>query len=123
MDDYLLIVDDNDACRDIGRILFEDLLRVETARNGIEAVDCISTQIPGVILLDLNMPLMSGYEVLDFLQTDPVLASIPVIIWSASYDTDYERWPTQVVRVLKKGRIEIDTLQELCMSQITGRLH
>ena len=68
----LLIADDDDAIR---TLLFTVLRRrgfkVDTARNGQEAVECMARCVYAVILLDLMMPVMNGYEVLDQLLARP----------------------------------------------------
>ncbi len=121
----MLVVDDNEACQDVGRFLFEDILRVEVAQNGAEAIAFISAQIPRLILLDLHMPVMDGYQVLDYLQADPIRAAVPVIIWSADYTVCYKendiQWPAQVVGVLKKGKTDLNDLKQLCLSQLTKK--
>ena len=47
------------------------------------ALDRLRTLAPGLVLLDLMMPVMSGWEVLDVLQQDAVLSLIPVVVVSA----------------------------------------
>lgn len=67
------------------------LLEVIVQRHGFEArvvpdgrtaLACIHDDPPDVILLDLHMPIMDGYEVLEALQRDPRTAAIPVIVMS-----------------------------------------
>ncbi|TVR38569.1 MAG: response regulator [Cryomorphaceae bacterium] len=56
---------------------------------GADAVDVLQNgekQHPDVILLDLNMPVMSGWEFLDFLSENSGLQSIPVVIFTSSID-------------------------------------
>lgn len=73
------------------RVLLEDLMnifrpfdvRVYTARDGVEAFNIAVREIPNVILLDIMMPGMSGFEVCEKLKTDPDTASIYIIMVSA----------------------------------------
>lgn len=51
--------------------------------GGVRAIDMIAEKRPSVVLLDLMMPDLSGMEVLRFMQRDPRLAAIPVVIVSA----------------------------------------
>jgi len=60
----------------------EDYL-VLGARNGFEALELAKTNIPDLILLDIMMPGMDGYEVCARLKKDPVLRNIPVIMLTA----------------------------------------
>ncbi len=61
---------------------------VTTAGNGVEALKCLSQEIPDVILLDLMMPVMDGFKVLQAVKADARLKSVPVIIFSAKGATD-----------------------------------
>ena len=60
--------------------------RVRCAANGREALDALAEMRPGLILLDLMMPVMSGYELLQALRANDDLASIPVTVVSAVGD-------------------------------------
>ena len=55
----------------------------ETARNGKEALACLARQQPDVIIADLVMPEMDGYEMVERVQSDQRTASIPVIVLTA----------------------------------------
>jgi CheY-like chemotaxis protein len=64
-------------------------LHVTVAQDGEEALALIKTDVPDIILLDLIMPKMNGFEVLKALKADPAYASIPVVILSnLSQSTD-----------------------------------
>ena len=76
----ILVVDDDDAIRALlVTVLKRRGLRVETARNGAEAVSKMSECHYSLLLLDLMMPLMSGYQVLEYI-ADESLASRPMVI-------------------------------------------
>ncbi|NCQ06210.1 MAG: response regulator [Candidatus Moranbacteria bacterium] len=75
------IIDDNDDIREIYRMkLTIEGYDVLTAKNGKEGMEIIRESHPVVILLDIEMPVMNGIEVLAELKKDPVLVKIPVII-------------------------------------------
>jgi len=57
--------------------------QVRAARNGQDFLAQLELQRPDLILLDLMMPDMSGLEVLEYLQSDPELSSIPVLVVTA----------------------------------------
>lgn len=62
---YCLIVDDSKVIRTIARRILEELsFRTEEATNGIEALGVCRKEMPDVILLDWNMPVMSGIDFL-----------------------------------------------------------
>jgi CheY-like chemotaxis protein len=85
----ILIVEDD---TDDQVIFIEAILQIDpfyecaAVGNGAEAMDYLShtNTLPSLILLDLNMPLMNGYELLKLLKISPQLKSIPVVIFSTS---------------------------------------
>ena len=60
--------------------------QVEFATNGRDALDMIKRQAPDAILLDLMMPDLDGWQLIEVLRADPVTSQIPIIILSAAYD-------------------------------------
>jgi CheY-like chemotaxis protein len=86
-DRVVLVVDDDDTVRQaLADLLSEEGYHVVTACNGAEALDHLrqtSRARPGLILLDLMMPVMNGQEFYDQKQLDPELMAIPVVIMSA----------------------------------------
>jgi len=61
---------------------------VLTAEHGAQAVDLLAHGLrPGVILLDLMMPKVTGWDVLKHLQTDPELREIPVLVMTAAAES------------------------------------
>lgn len=77
---------------------------VVTAYNGRECLEKVATEHPDLILLDLMMPEMSGFEVLETLKNNPETASIPVIMLTArTQDKDVLRgWQSGVECYLTK---------------------
>jgi CheY-like chemotaxis protein len=57
---------------------------VIAAHDGLDAIKKISTIVPDVLLLDLQLPRFNGEEVLQFIQTNPALTHIPIIILSTN---------------------------------------
>lgn len=77
------IVDDNDEIRDIYRTKFTmEGFATIVAEDGPQALEMIKTERPAVVLLDIQMPVMDGLEVLAHLKADPALKDIPVVILS-----------------------------------------
>lgn len=75
------IIDDNDDIRSIYQTKFTtEGFDVVTAVNGEEGLATIYQSRPDVILLDIEMPVMNGIEVLKKLRKDPVVSRIPVIM-------------------------------------------
>jgi serine phosphatase RsbU (regulator of sigma subunit) len=83
----ILIVDDEPFNVDYLEQELEDLDCVtSSAKNGLEALDQVAAEPPDIILLDIMMPEMDGFEVLAHLQADEHLRHIPVIVISALDD-------------------------------------
>ena len=81
----VLVVDDDMGIRGVlTQLLQDEGHRVASAANGQEALERLAAQRPpGVILLDLMMPVMNGWEVMNRRRDDERIASIPVIVISA----------------------------------------
>jgi phosphoserine phosphatase RsbU/P len=84
-DAALLVVDDNEDNRYTltRRLSREGYANIATATNGREALKMLQAQPVDLVLLDIMMPDMNGYEVLERLKADPHLRHIPVIMISA----------------------------------------
>ncbi|MGC3998461.1 MAG: diguanylate cyclase [Anaeromyxobacter sp.] len=82
----LLVADDEADARDVlAQVLHPDY-EVVAAADGQEAVDLARAERPDVILLDLNMPRLDGFQALERLRADPATLDIPVIFVSARSD-------------------------------------
>ncbi len=79
----LLIVDDNEDFRDFITELFFDSYRVITAEDGQEAFSLVMDQLPDIILCDVMMPKMDGYEFCRKVKGDVRTSHIPVILLTA----------------------------------------
>jgi CheY-like chemotaxis protein len=102
----VLVVDDDAAIRELlRRILEEESYSVVEAHNGRAALERMSERVPGVILLDLMMPEMDGFEFVDALRAREAWRQIPVVVVTAKDLTaeDRERLNGSVVRILQKG--------------------
>jgi adenylate cyclase len=85
----VLVVDDIEANRDLlGRRLQRQGHTVTLAQDGLQALELIQAQPFDLVLLDIMMPKMNGYQVLEHLKADPALRYIPVIMISAVDDLD-----------------------------------
>lgn len=89
----VLIVDDNEQNRELLIAYLEPLdVRLRTAADGIEALASVEAEPPDVILLDIMMPRMSGFEVCQRLKRDPATTDIPIVMVTAlSEISDIER--------------------------------
>jgi chemosensory pili system protein ChpA (sensor histidine kinase/response regulator) len=78
---FAMVVDDSITVRRVTqRLLERNGMRVLTANDGIEALSLLQEHVPDVILLDIEMPRMDGYEVAAHVRGDPRLADVPIIM-------------------------------------------
>jgi chemosensory pili system protein ChpA (sensor histidine kinase/response regulator) len=76
-----LVVDDSITVRRVTeRLLQRNGLRVATAKDGLDAISVMQEEKPAVILLDIEMPRMDGYEFASHVRNDPSIAEIPIIM-------------------------------------------
>lgn len=116
----LLYVEDNPA----NLMLIEDLMarrtdiRLIIAVDGISGVEMALSQLPDVILMDINLPGINGIRVLEILATDPATARIPVVALSANamrrdiekgMQAGFYRYLTKPIKVMEF----MDTLDEV----------
>ncbi|HEY7453760.1 MAG TPA: adenylate/guanylate cyclase domain-containing protein [Thermoleophilaceae bacterium] len=85
----LLVVDDNRVNRLLVARTLEQLgHRVAFAENGRQALEALRTQPADLVLLDIEMPELNGYETLEALRADPRLRDIPVVMMSSVEEID-----------------------------------
>jgi putative two-component system response regulator len=118
----IVLVDDNLANLKIGNNLLEEKYTVATAPSAAKMFSLLKNNTPAIILLDIDMPEMTGYEALKMLKSNPETKSIPVIFLTAKSESedeleglslgaiDYITKPFNPVLLLK--RIEIHLLLE-----------
>ena len=102
----VLVVDDDPKTRDmLRRTLQKAGWTVVEAANGCEALEALERAKPALVLLDLLMPDMDGFEVLERLNGDATWREVPVIIVTAKDLTpdDVDRLNGRVAKVLQKG--------------------
>ena len=80
----VLLVEDNDINRDmLARRLTRAGLTVITAADGISALEMMREHQPGVVLMDMTLPILDGWEATQKAKKDPVIAEIPIIALTA----------------------------------------
>ncbi|MBV9579468.1 MAG: response regulator [Chloroflexi bacterium] len=77
-----------------------DGFNVETARNGAEALAVVRERPPSGILLDLMMPIMTGWQFLERCQANQLCLGVPIVVMSA-----YSKLPEEAARLGVKGCI------------------
>ncbi len=102
----IMVVEDNAENREMmRRQLTKAGWRVIEAENGLQALDILEMEQPGIILSDLMMPQMDGFEFISELRKRPKWQSIPVIVLTAKDLTpeDKQRLDGQIQRIYQKG--------------------
>ena len=116
----VLIVDDDDDILEVSRIVLEGAgYEVLTAHNGREALDRLRApggEATSIILLDLMMPVMDGWELRRRLLSDPSLRDIPVVVCSGDR-LDVGSVPAETAAILEKP-VGLDTLLDTIGSHI-----
>lgn len=79
----LLVDDDLDTLKLVGTTLEKQGYIIIAAKDGVEALEKVAEHTPDLILLDIMMPRMDGYEVTRRLRSDPSTAGIPIILFTA----------------------------------------
>ena len=80
----VLVVDDNEQNLELILAYLEDVdCQTISAANGIEALDIVRKKLPDLVLLDVMMPKISGFEVCRRMKNDPQTADIPIIMVTA----------------------------------------
>lgn len=117
MERKVLIVDDHpDAINILTVILTKGGYQPVSAKDGVEALQKINDEHPELVLLDVMMPKMDGYEVCQAVKADPMLRHIPILMLSAKTDpaskergralgaADYLTKPINPTEILNKVR-------------------
>jgi chemosensory pili system protein ChpA (sensor histidine kinase/response regulator) len=78
---FVMVVDDSITVRRVTeRLLERNGMRVMTAKDGVDAVAQLQDHLPDIMLLDIEMPRMDGYEVATHVRNDPRLKNIPIVM-------------------------------------------
>lgn len=142
MKNKILLIEDSKIIQQMYRSkLVLEQFNVLTADNGMEAIKILSQEKPDIILLDLMMPVMDGYKMLQILKTDPKFADIPVLVFSArgqpeevekamnlgaaGYIVKATTRPNEVVEQIKKVLNQKPKVQEIVryIVEINGNAH
>jgi CheY-like chemotaxis protein len=111
----VLVIDDNPEDRlMLSRMLEREGWSVTTAENGKVAVDALNMALPSVIMLDLMMPVMDGFEFLHTLRTDEVWQHIPVVVLTAKEldERELAELNMHVESVIRKAEMSPESILE-----------
>ena len=112
MDKKILIVDDSNIVRNFVQKLLDDSFEVLIAKDGQEALEIVETHLDELVgmLLDLNMPNVNGFEVLNYFKLNKLFDKIPVAIITGndSREVDNKAFEFPIIDMLKKPFNERD---------------
>jgi chemosensory pili system protein ChpA (sensor histidine kinase/response regulator) len=112
----IMVVDDSITMRKVtGRVLERHEFEVSTAKDGVDAVEKLHDRVPDLMLLDIEMPRMDGYELATHMKADPRLRNVPIImITSRTGDKHRQRaFDIGVDRYLGKPYQEAELLMQI----------
>ena len=98
----ILIVEDDPVSRQILQHLLKPLTSILT-KNGVEALDVIHRENIDLVLLDIHMPMMGGFEVIEILKNNDKTKDIPIIVITVNHSTEDE------IRALDLGAVDFIT--------------
>jgi DNA-binding response OmpR family regulator len=98
----LIVEDDEDIRADLAAILRLKGYRVDQAANGHEALVRMARELPSVVLLDLMMPEMNGWELRAIMLDDALLRAVPVVVVSGAGKLDEAAATLDAAAVLPK---------------------
>lgn len=88
--EYILVVDDDQDFREaLSEVLTDAGYPVQQAENGEVALQRVAEEAPGIVLLDLKMPVLDGWGVMERMRSDARSSAIPILILSA-YGFEWE---------------------------------
>jgi len=117
-----LVVDDSMLIRyTVCRFLEERGFAVESATNGVEALEILESVSPDLIVTDMHMPKMSGRELISALKNKPETANIPIII-VAGRGSGFDETENRVDFAIYKD-IDIQSQLEKALDAVMGKSH
>ena len=112
----VMVVDDSLTMRKVtGRVLERHNFEVATARDGVEALERLEERVPDLMLLDIEMPRMDGYELATAMRADPRFRGVPIVmITSRTGEKHRQRaFEIGVQRYLGKPYQELDLMRNV----------
>jgi CheY-like chemotaxis protein len=114
MQDILVVDNDDNISSLLQELLSEEGHRVTVAQNGQEALDLVAERLPDLILTDLDMPLVNGYELCRRIKTNHTTRLLPVLVITLP----------ECLRILREnavgGGLAPDLVQIFCDLQTTS---
>ncbi len=115
--DSILVVDDDENILQMVSDALADRYEVKTASDAVEAADQLQLQSFDLLVLDLNMPVLDGSELLEIFRVQPNFDRVPILVISAYPDLIQRLANAQVQAILPKP-FELDRLRQVVSETI-----
>jgi chemosensory pili system protein ChpA (sensor histidine kinase/response regulator) len=112
----VMVVDDSLTMRKVtSRVLERHNFEVSTARDGLEALERLEERVPDLMLLDIEMPRMDGYELATAMKADPRFAEVPIVMITSRTGEKHRQRALEigVQRYMGKPYQELDLLRNV----------
>ncbi|MFQ3648335.1 MAG: response regulator [Anaerolineae bacterium] len=86
----LVVEDEYDSIQMVSKILQHSGIAVEIAHNGLECLEALKRRLPTLIIMDLALPVMDGWETLHHIRSNPETAHLPVVAITAYHSVNLE---------------------------------
>jgi len=119
----ILLVDDDPSITEFLQEAFrQDGMQMTVARNGADALAAMSREKPDLLFLDLMLPHVNGFDVLELTQKDPEFSDIPVIVITAQHLTPHETeyLEKRVAMIIQKESINLPEVFDQLKKRIEG---
>lgn len=117
----ILVVEDDEAIRGCLTVLLEiEGYQVRSAENARDALDLLMNFKPDLIITDLNMPVMDGYEFLEIKSRMDAIADVPVIVLSGSVETMVDEIPKERFYQFVRKPFDLDEMIDLVKKVISS---
>jgi len=121
----VLLVEDDPSTRDMmARLLDRQGLRVRTAANGALAIQALQPTLPAVVVLDLKMPIMNGFQFLDRVQENERWRRLPVLVFTSMDITQdvRDRLTGRTAGIFMKGNFSREELSDRVKEAVQAHL-
>ena len=117
----VLVADDDQSIRQlVSTIVKRESFIVDAASDGLEAIDCLKRHEYAVVLLDLMMPRMDGFGVIEWLKNNPPLIKPIIIVITAYADQRFKEVDAEQVSGVLRKPFEVSELGNLVRACVTG---
>jgi CheY-like chemotaxis protein len=117
----ILVADDDQSIRQlVSTIVKRERFIVDAAADGLEAIECLKQHAYAVILLDLMMPRLDGFGVIDWLRKNPPLIKPIVLVITAYADQRFKEVDSEIVSGVLRKPFEVAELGDLVRACVNG---